>query len=429
VIALRSLLQKVSRITLLRNMTSLYLVQIANYVIPLFTLPFLARALGVGGMGVLATLQLLAVYGVVITEYGFQYSATRKVALLRNDRAALAALYSAVTVARLLLAVVATGLLVLCSLAFDYIPRDPLIYATLLIMLVANALTPLWFLQGLERMEFVALANLVSRTLVMILVFVIVRPDSPLATLLAFATQAVGQVASAAITLGFIARVVPLALSLPGLTNVRDEFRDGWLLFRTTFLSYTFSNVATFALGLTTTREAVGGFAAADRLAKAVLGLFGPISQAIYPRMSTHFAQNYRTGWTFFRRWALRALILGAVLTGALALFAPSVMRIAFGPQYVQYAPLLAALLGWALLNLATTFIGVQYLNNVGQSAAYARRFNIYVLSVAAGMLLAVPLLGGLGAACVMVGAELLLLVLLVVLMRTNHAEASVERH
>lgn len=414
-------IRRAAHTSLVRNITSLYLVQIANYIIPLFTLPFLARVLGVGGMGTLATLQLLSVFGVVITEYGFQYSATRKVALLREDTSALAKLYSSVTAARLLLAITATVVLAVSSLAFEYIPRDFLVYFTLLGILVATALTPLWMLQGLERMEFIAIANLIARSLVTVLVFVLVRPDSPHAAVTAFLVQAVGQVISAVLTLTAVGRIARLSFALPGPRQIVEELRDGWTLFRTTFLSYAISNVALFALGLTTNREVVGGYAAADRVAKAMLGVFGPVSQAIYPRMSTSFARNYETGWRFFKVWAMRTIFLAAVLTMLLSVSAKSSLRIVFGEPYEAFAPILVALLLWSLLNLMTTFVGVQYLNNIGEAVAYGKRFTTYLLIVTVGMVLAVPVFGGIGAAYTMVLAETVLLIMLGVLLRTDH--------
>lgn len=67
-------------------------VQFANYLFPLFTLPYLARILGVEGFGKLTVAQALAQYLYLVLEYRFQFSATREVVRKREAPQALRAI-------------------------------------------------------------------------------------------------------------------------------------------------------------------------------------------------------------------------------------------------------------------------------------------------------------------------------------------------
>src|ERR1700730_5513484 len=75
---------------------SLYGVQIATYAVPLVTVPYLARVLGVAAWGLVAIAQGFGSYLGVLGEYGFSLSATREVARHRGDRDRLAHIFASV---------------------------------------------------------------------------------------------------------------------------------------------------------------------------------------------------------------------------------------------------------------------------------------------------------------------------------------------
>src|SRR6202011_2877532 len=84
--------------------------QVFTYIIPLVTIPYLARVLGAAGWGRLAFAQAFGGYLVLVMGFGFGLSATREVARYRDNRESLAAILSGVVAAKAVLAVVSVGL-------------------------------------------------------------------------------------------------------------------------------------------------------------------------------------------------------------------------------------------------------------------------------------------------------------------------------
>ncbi|MCE4198814.1 O34 family O-antigen flippase, partial [Escherichia coli] len=66
------------------NIISLCLVQGAGYIIPLLTLPYLVKTLGPVSYGVLGFSIAFTQYFLLIVDYGFNLSATKKIAGERN---------------------------------------------------------------------------------------------------------------------------------------------------------------------------------------------------------------------------------------------------------------------------------------------------------------------------------------------------------
>ena len=72
----------------------------------------------------------------------------------------------------------------------------------------------------------------------------------------------------------------------PTVRLVREALRSSWgmFLFRSAEMLYTMSNV--FLPGLFAPAAVVGYFAGAERLSRSIFGLFNPIRDALYPRLS-----------------------------------------------------------------------------------------------------------------------------------------------
>src|SRR5215470_2218422 len=142
-----------TRRKLLGNMFWLYALQGLNYVIPLAVLPYLVRVLGIEGYGLIAFAQAFAQYFVILTDYGFNLSATKRIALARDNRQEVSRIFWSVILVKTLLMLL--GALVMGAIVLS-IPRfraDAPLYAIAYIAVVGSVLFPLWLFQGMEQMR------------------------------------------------------------------------------------------------------------------------------------------------------------------------------------------------------------------------------------------------------------------------------------
>jgi len=78
------------------NAAFLAIMQVANSFLPLLTVPFLVRVLGVELFGQLAFSMALMFYFIVLADYGFNLTATRAIAIHRENWEKIGRIYSCV---------------------------------------------------------------------------------------------------------------------------------------------------------------------------------------------------------------------------------------------------------------------------------------------------------------------------------------------
>ncbi len=141
--------------SLAANTTALLLIQVANQLVPLVTLPYLTRTLGVETYGAYAYAMAITTLACVLTDFGFTLWATGEVARYRDDRDRVTSIYGAVTASKVGLAALSV-VLVSAYAAFSAMPAEHkiVIYLTALPIL-GLTLQPIWLFNGLEQMSWI----------------------------------------------------------------------------------------------------------------------------------------------------------------------------------------------------------------------------------------------------------------------------------
>lgn len=101
------------------NVGYLMLLQFSSYLFPLLTIPYLARVLGVDRIGDIAFAAAIILWFKTVTEWGFNYTATRDIARCRDNKSKTSEILSNVLWSKIALAVIC---LLVLYLASEWIP-------------------------------------------------------------------------------------------------------------------------------------------------------------------------------------------------------------------------------------------------------------------------------------------------------------------
>ena len=160
------------------NFSYLSLLQMAGYVIPIVTYPYLAKVIGVEGFGHIAFAISMIVYFMTITDWGFNFTATRDIARCEGNCKSISDIYSKVLTSKLLLLLLSTISLSILLLSVPYLKANALIIIYTFIAVIGYTIFPEWLFQGLENMKLIVILNLISKTVCTLSIFIFIKSSS-----------------------------------------------------------------------------------------------------------------------------------------------------------------------------------------------------------------------------------------------------------
>ncbi|UCG60515.1 MAG: oligosaccharide flippase family protein [Candidatus Zixiibacteriota bacterium] len=341
-------------IRLAENYVSLSALQVVNYLLPLVTLPYLVRVLGVEVYGLVMFAHAFIQYFVVLTDYGFNLSATREIAVNRDDPDKVAAIFNGVMIIKSLLLLAGLLLLVALLVIVPKFQKDYLIFLITYGIVAGQVLFPVWFFQGMEKMKYITMLNITAKVIFTVTLFIFVRnrDDYLLVPLL----NSAGFIVAGCLSIWIVFRRFKVKPILPRMPQLIGQLRQSgqFFLSRVSVSLYTSSN--TFILGLLVGNTAAGYYAAAEQLYKGMQGVFVPLANALYPFVSKE--RNI----ALFRKIYVGAMSAASVIAAIAFAFSGPITSLIFGAGFEPAADLLRLFALLILINVASVLIGYPFL-------------------------------------------------------------------
>lgn len=387
----------------------MYLVQAANYILPVITFPYLVRVLGIENYGLLAFVAAFIQYFVVFTDYGFNLVATREISLNRNDDSRISEICSTVFGVKSILFGISCLVMILLVITVDKFHRNAGLYLVSLLAATGNLLYPVWFYQGIEKLRTISLINLSTRLVATAAIFIFVKDSGDL--IIAAIVQNGGATLSGLV--GFIGVFVlrKVRLRLPSVRQIKEAFINGWYIFASIMSSTLVNNTNMFLLGMLATNREVGYFAVADKTVRIFINMVAPISATIYPHVGKIFAESQKRAIAFLRKVLL---ICGSgFLLVSLGIFmaADLLTTIISGQKSPQITFLVRIMSVLPFTIFVDNIYGTQILVNIGEGKRFLSALLLPgLLSVAASFIF-VPHFQGRATATIFLCSELLILI------------------
>lgn len=395
-------IKRVIRHPVVRNTVALYGVQIANYLFPIITIPYISRVLRPEGWGMVVFAQSLAMWLSLVLEYGFNLSATREIARKREDCNYLTKVSAGVLGAK---SVLALGTLFAALILYQVVPvlrQFPEYLLLAWFSAVTQGLNPLWYFQGTEQLQLPAALNIGSRFFATVLTFFVVQGPNDGELLLIL--QSIASLLATGIAIIWMYREIPFRW--PKLEETLFALRSGWTMFffRSAVSLYTTAN--SFILGLFVPPAMVGFYGGAEKINKAVLAMLNPISQVLYPRMNYLMARDIKRAASVAYVSLMLMGGIGIILGGIVMAGAPFIISILLGPGYEPSTAVLRVLAIILPLVALSNVFGIQWMLPLGLD----RHFNTIILiagliNIGLAIFLA-PRYGPLGMAWAVVSSE-----------------------
>lgn len=399
------------RNTVIKNGIWMYLLQFFNAVVPLITLPYITRILGASNYGTFSIALNIIIYLQVLVEYGFGMSATRKIAIKEDNPKDDNKLFTSVFVSRLSLLIVACLLSLIYMAVKETDKSLSLCVIVLDMMLIGTAFQMNWYFQGKQSMMYISLINIVSRSISVVLIFLLVNDSSDL--VLYCALYSISSFLSGIIS--FVLAIVSFHLAFVRihLFDVLNELKDGFYVFTTQLSAKVFGAIGITFLGVFAVESQVGIFSAIQKISAVLMLGWTPIAQVLYPISSKKLSNGFLEGEKYIlhiRNIVMPIFLLVSLLVG---LFSKQIVLLLYGTEYISYWYWVIPLLIWMLLSINNNFLGIQILLGSGHDREYSTIFQISVIVTIVVNALLISKFEGNGASMAPAVSELFLMILL----------------
>jgi PST family polysaccharide transporter len=361
----------------IENIVSLFFLQGANYILPLLTIPYLVRVLGPDYFGLLAFATATIMYFVLLSDYGFNLSATRQVSIHRDNPDKISEIFSSVMIVKLFLMLFSFIILIFLVTLVDKFNEHWEIYILSFGVVVGQVLFPVWLFQGMEMMKYVTYLNIFSKSLFTFLILIFVNDKSDIILVPLF--TALGSIVGGLWSLHLVINKMRYKLFWISFDSIKFQLRDGWHVFFSSMAISLYTVSTIFILGLLSNNAAVGQFAAADKIVQAIKSIYQSISQAVYPMISKKFHNDKISALVFVKKFTKLIFLLMSLFSILLYIYSDLIVSLILGNQFSQASFLLKIMSPLPLVIALSNIIGIQTMLNLGLKSAFSK-----ILTVAA---------------------------------------------
>ncbi len=323
-----------------------------TYVAPLIVFPYLMKVLGAEKFGYIGFALSVNQYLMLLVDFGFNFSATKKIAQSKNNQEELNKIFSATLWAKLGLLSISFIIVIIFALL---IPKFEIYSKTLLIMflmVIANTFSFVWLFQGLGKIKIISMVNIISKISILPLTFIFVKSsnDYNIAALIQSLVYILGSV----ITIGLL---LYYKFITQWLTVFKREIKEAIKAAYPIFLSNAATSIYTalfvVILGYFSNPVEVGKYSAAEKIMRGFCFLiFTPVSQAFYPRICVLGASSRNEALKLTRK--ILIFIVGIMILLFIFLYFFSVPIIHFLGKDYEGANIVFKIMSAAPLFIAT---------------------------------------------------------------------------
>ena len=270
--------------TLVNNFSSLSILQGVNILLSLIIYPYLIKVLGSEQYGLVVFAQIIVGYFGVFVSYGFKISATKDISIHRDDKQELSEIVSSVLGVKLILWLVSLLILSVLVATIPQLKEEKLLFLFSFGGVFMALLFPHWYFQGVEKMKYITIFNLLSRVLFLLLLVVFVQGERDYVYVPIF--QGVGAFVAGSLGLYVVVVKEGIALKMQSASKLRDRFVKSSALFGSDFITSIKNNFSVVLIGTFLGMKEVAIYDLVIKLFNVFKQFINTVNSSIYPKMA-----------------------------------------------------------------------------------------------------------------------------------------------
>jgi len=341
-------IKKIRLHSVTKNATALFTLQFFNMVVPLLVIPYLSRVLGVESFGLLMFVFSLTAIGLVVTDAGFNLSATHLISKERNNIRYVSELIGAIFIIKLVLMMTLLGCAVFYVQFVDFSLSSYSLVFYIGLNILFQTFIPTWFFQGIEEMKRITTYMVIAKVVYMVLVFSCIKGKEDLDIIVFISALsnlfALSIAAYSIYSYGY-------SIKWPRKVSIIDAWKKSSQFFLSRIAVSIYTSMSTFLIGSFAGLSQAAIYAAGEKIYQASQSVTSPIAHALFPYMAKTKDSEILSKILCFIGIPLT---IGCVVVG---FWGHEVMSFVFGREFYQSGDLLQLFMLITVIN----FIGVNF--------------------------------------------------------------------
>lgn len=345
---------------LIRNFSSLVLIQGMNFIFPWITFTYLTYILGVEMIGRVGYAFAIANILLVLSDFGFNLTSPKNISIYRNNKERRDEIFNGVIFLKGMLSVIILLSFIPIIFYIDKLRSDYLLYIYFSGFVIGNALIPRWFFQGVEKMHFLTLFVFISKLLFTAGVFILIREKSdyylyPL-------VLSIAELSVAIVSLYLAIKKFDIRIYIPRKVKLLYLLKESRTFFYSSVSISIFGQLNAIVIGNVQGNYSLGLYNTAEKFYNAALTVISPVKDVLYPYMAK------RQNILLFRKLFIG--VVGFTFIGTIILYYFSADIIAFilKDEFIPAAKYLS-FFGFVLLfQVPSMMLGYPLLGAVGKA-------------------------------------------------------------
>ncbi len=366
----------------LKNFLSLSLVQFANYVLPVITLPIISRIIGPEKFGVINYIYAFIGYFVLFISYGFDFYGTRYVANNQFSKESINKVFSTILYCRVLLLLATSILFFVCVSFIPQLRSEKLASLLSFLLCIGYALNTNWVYNGMQDARNIGIFNFVSKLLFSVLIIILIKTQSdyiyhPLST-------SIAQILVSLVSLWYAIKKYKLSFVAVSFKEIQLLLKENGTLSLTSWITSLAVTSNIVVAGSMASAHDVGVYTSALRIITILQSLYAvPLNTVLFPLVSKSFSEDLRKGYEVLRKILPIIAIASIMFSVVTFLMADLVINKFYGSQFVGGVSLLRILSIVLFFSTLNNTFGMQVLLNIKRDKVYLKFISIgFVLNI-----------------------------------------------
>lgn len=277
-----------------KNQLFNFSMQILNITFPLIAIPYTTRLFGPEILGDINFANSIVQYFLIIAAAGIPVYATREIAKSRDNNSLLRKKFIEIAILQAIFTVISIVAYLALVVLLPNLRKEMYIYLFLGIQILSNLFNYVWFIQGIEKYRYAAIATFISKVINIILIFVLLknRSDYNIYAFIIGITTLINVVINMLISLKLLQNFkVENKINIK-YDNLKIHIYSIFIFFLSDVAVKVYTAMDQTMLGILDSTESVGYYSMSIRLVKVILSFVTSLAVVMIPRISNSIKNN-----------------------------------------------------------------------------------------------------------------------------------------